>query len=209
MQFWYNMYGATIGSLSVSVLVQGSSSPTKVWELSGTQGNQWKNAQVNIVSNKAYQVSSFINRLIDLINVEMWSICNSVKIWKFIRFVHRVISRVKQISHVLSHFKKIVYHSAYWIYDCHVSMVINVGQACKLFIIKDILEIYSQQCLLSVYIDTDHRRARQWVHWRHSHWWHLLWLLYSMQFDPKQCSALSVHDHHGYNTGIISHSHSL
>lgn len=57
MQFWYNMYGATIGSLSVSVLVQGSSSPTKVWELSGAQGNQWKNAQVNIVSNKAYQVS--------------------------------------------------------------------------------------------------------------------------------------------------------
>lgn len=73
MQFWYNMYGATIGSLSVSVLVQGSSSPTKVWELLGTQGNQWKNAQVNIVSNKAYQVSSFITRLIDLINFEMCS----------------------------------------------------------------------------------------------------------------------------------------
>lgn len=74
MQFWYNMYGATIGSLSVSVLVQGSSSPTKVWELLGTQGNQWKNAQVNIVSNKAYQVSSFITRLIDLIHIEMCSI---------------------------------------------------------------------------------------------------------------------------------------
>lgn len=65
MQFWYNMYGATIGSLSVSVLTQGSTSPTKVWELSGAQGNQWKNAQVNIVSNQAYQVSSFITRLID------------------------------------------------------------------------------------------------------------------------------------------------
>lgn len=76
MQFWYNMYGATIGSLSVSVLVQGSSSPTKVWELSGTQGNQWKNAQVNIVSNKAYQVSSFITRFIDMINIEM---CFDVK----------------------------------------------------------------------------------------------------------------------------------
>lgn len=89
MQFWYNMYGATIGSLSVSVLVQGSSSPTKVWELSGAQGNQWKNAQVNIVSNKAYQVSSFITRLIDLINIEMCSIWNSVKKnWKFKRFVH-------------------------------------------------------------------------------------------------------------------------
>lgn len=88
MQFWYNMYGATIGSLSVSVLVQGSSSPTKVWELSGAQGNQWKNAQVNIVSNKAYQVSSFITRLIDLIHVEMCSMWNSLKIWKFKRFVH-------------------------------------------------------------------------------------------------------------------------
>lgn len=65
MQFWYNMYGATIGSLSVSVLTQGSTSPTKVWELSGAQGYQWKNAQVNIVSNQAYQVSSFITRLID------------------------------------------------------------------------------------------------------------------------------------------------
>lgn len=69
MQFWYNMYGATIGSLYVSVLSQGSNTPTKVWELSGAQGNQWLNGQVNIVSNSPYQVSFSVD---DLCSFYLW-----------------------------------------------------------------------------------------------------------------------------------------
>lgn len=56
MHFWYNMFGATIGSLSVSIQASGSSTPVKLWELSGAQGNQWNSAQVNIVSTQPYQV---------------------------------------------------------------------------------------------------------------------------------------------------------
>ncbi|KAK0068562.1 MAM and LDL-receptor class A domain-containing protein 2, partial [Biomphalaria pfeifferi] len=52
--FWYNMYGADIGSLKVLVLNNASydaiSSEATLWELDGQTGPQWMGAQVNISS---------------------------------------------------------------------------------------------------------------------------------------------------------------
>lgn len=44
--FWYHMYGSAIGQLSVSTLV--GTVKSEVWSLSGNQGNQWKQAVVDI-----------------------------------------------------------------------------------------------------------------------------------------------------------------
>ncbi|KAH9494980.1 hypothetical protein Btru_018316 [Bulinus truncatus] len=52
--FWYNMFGADIGSLKVLVLNNASydaiSSEATLWELDGQTGPQWMSAQVNISS---------------------------------------------------------------------------------------------------------------------------------------------------------------
>ncbi|XP_052230823.1 MAM and LDL-receptor class A domain-containing protein 1-like [Dreissena polymorpha] len=46
--FWYHMYGTTIGRLVIHQRSLGSSSPTEIWIKSGDQGNQWRKAQVTV-----------------------------------------------------------------------------------------------------------------------------------------------------------------
>ncbi|XP_033751988.1 MAM and LDL-receptor class A domain-containing protein 1-like [Pecten maximus] len=56
LHFWYNMFGSRLGTLQVWKQPQGGNA-TKIWELSGNQGNLWKNAVVPIGSmTTAYQV---------------------------------------------------------------------------------------------------------------------------------------------------------
>ena len=54
-QFYYNMYGNGVGLLQVFVQQSGQNA-TKIWELSGNQGQQWTHGQINFQSNNAYQV---------------------------------------------------------------------------------------------------------------------------------------------------------
>lgn len=53
--FYYHMFGPTIGTLSVYIAV-GVSESLK-WTLSGSQGDEWKDAHVTISSNSHFYVS--------------------------------------------------------------------------------------------------------------------------------------------------------
>lgn len=53
--FWYHMYGPSIGTLYVYATVYGKESLR--WTRSGTQGNEWKQVQLTIISADDYQVN--------------------------------------------------------------------------------------------------------------------------------------------------------
>lgn len=56
--FWYHMYGATVGSLNVYVTGDANLGQS-VWRKVGTQGNVWKQAQVDVnlgSSSRSYMV---------------------------------------------------------------------------------------------------------------------------------------------------------
>ena len=56
MQFWYHMYGGSIGSLNV-YLKTGSLYPgTRMWTKSRDQGNQWLIGQVSITTSNGFNV---------------------------------------------------------------------------------------------------------------------------------------------------------
>lgn len=61
LQFWYHMYGSTVGSLSVYKLVTPTRGP-RIWRMSGNLGDEWLVAQVSVWSplrsyNIAFQAS--------------------------------------------------------------------------------------------------------------------------------------------------------
>lgn len=56
LNFWYHMYGAHINSLNVYVL-RGSALGTPVWTKHGTQGNAWKQGQVQTNVQGQFSVS--------------------------------------------------------------------------------------------------------------------------------------------------------
>lgn len=58
LQFYYHMFGATIGTLNVYV-TYSSFWRTKVWSKSGNQSNSWNIAQVSFSSFVSYNVSRF------------------------------------------------------------------------------------------------------------------------------------------------------
>ena len=58
MSFWFYMYGDGMGSFSV--YLKDTSSTKKLWGLDGDQGEDWKNAKVDISSPSSYQVNNQI-----------------------------------------------------------------------------------------------------------------------------------------------------
>ena len=53
--FWYHMYGPHINALNVYLMTGGS--PLKLWTRVGDNGDNWRYAQVDLVSNNLdYQV---------------------------------------------------------------------------------------------------------------------------------------------------------
>ena len=56
LQFWYHMYGTTIGGLNVLFLQNGTRT-SPIWSLSGNQGNLWRMAQVTLKNLVDFKVS--------------------------------------------------------------------------------------------------------------------------------------------------------
>lgn len=55
LRFWYHMYGADIGTLNVYARQTSLRKPS--WSKSGTQGNIWKSAEVDISLIAKYTVN--------------------------------------------------------------------------------------------------------------------------------------------------------
>ena len=53
--FWYYMYGNETGSLAVSLLDKSNTHRT-AWQLSGDQGQGWKEGVINLLSNDTARV---------------------------------------------------------------------------------------------------------------------------------------------------------
>ena len=58
MQFWYHMYGNSIGQLNVYLKTRSGYPGTKVWTMSRNQGNQWLIGQVKITTSSSFNVST-------------------------------------------------------------------------------------------------------------------------------------------------------
>jgi hypothetical protein len=50
ISFWYHMYGNDMGTLKVQASIDGGNNWSDVWSLSGNQGNQWYQAEVNLTT---------------------------------------------------------------------------------------------------------------------------------------------------------------
>lgn len=59
MTFYYSMYGADVGNLSVYAMTGNSLPTTPIWTQSGNQGNQWQMAQTSIQPTTTYRVGGF------------------------------------------------------------------------------------------------------------------------------------------------------
>jgi hypothetical protein len=46
MDFWYHMYGSSVGILRIWILPNGTVNPIPLWELQNNQGNQWKQGRI-------------------------------------------------------------------------------------------------------------------------------------------------------------------
>lgn len=55
MQFWYHMYGTTIGSLNIYIQNNGSQA-RQIWSRTGNQQNIWRHGQVNLNNYGPYKV---------------------------------------------------------------------------------------------------------------------------------------------------------
>ena len=57
--FWYHMFGSTVGSLNMYVdkFVGDSFNRTKMWEKDGTQGNQWNEQKITLMSSDPWKVT--------------------------------------------------------------------------------------------------------------------------------------------------------
>ncbi|XP_066300039.1 MAM and LDL-receptor class A domain-containing protein 2-like [Branchiostoma lanceolatum] len=55
LSFWYHMFGPHIGSLSVHMQQEGQAK-AMVWQLQGTQANDWKQAHISIMTPVGYRL---------------------------------------------------------------------------------------------------------------------------------------------------------
>lgn len=61
LQFWYHMYGSSIGSLNIYVKTGTAYPGRQMWTRSGNQGNQWLIGQVSITTSSGFNVSVVAN----------------------------------------------------------------------------------------------------------------------------------------------------
>lgn len=50
IDFWYHMYGAAMGTISLEISANYGSTWSNVWSLTGDQGNSWQKATVDLIS---------------------------------------------------------------------------------------------------------------------------------------------------------------
>ena len=64
LTFWYHMYGSGMGELNVYVKPTKGAPMTKVWSLNGDKGDEWKMAQVTLISSASdYQVRLLLDNV--------------------------------------------------------------------------------------------------------------------------------------------------
>lgn len=56
LKFWYHMYGATVGSLTIGIR-NNRGEDTAIETISGNFGNNWLLSQLDLVSETSFQVS--------------------------------------------------------------------------------------------------------------------------------------------------------
>lgn len=111
LNFWYHMYGSSIGSLEIIYRVYSGSKPEKVlWRLNGQQHNSekspWLNARVPIDMSADHSVSLYM-----YIFSVAWSIRLMLRISSCLKYY-----KIFQISTIpeISHFFPMIWHNL-WI----------------------------------------------------------------------------------------------
>jgi hypothetical protein len=56
MEFWYHMYGSSIGTLNIIQKTLQAGTETTVWSLSGNKGDMWKLGRLPIYSDERYSI---------------------------------------------------------------------------------------------------------------------------------------------------------
>jgi len=54
LSFWYNMNGNSVGTLTVEIDTTGQGSWVSIWSLSGSQGNTWQEAEIDLTNFQSY-----------------------------------------------------------------------------------------------------------------------------------------------------------
>ena len=60
-QFWYHMYGSSIGKLNLYIKKTGQALGSARWSRSTNQGNKWSIGQLSISSQSSYKVLTFLS----------------------------------------------------------------------------------------------------------------------------------------------------
>ena len=56
IRFWYFMYGTNVNRLSVSTVVSQTDDPVRSWSMTGSQGDGWKKANVDLTIGRKFKV---------------------------------------------------------------------------------------------------------------------------------------------------------
>ena len=73
MNFYYHMYGSTIGTLRVWLLQDGATNPLPLWELHGQQANSWQPAKLSIPNQTGRFRVSVVSTACSVMYVEQCS----------------------------------------------------------------------------------------------------------------------------------------
>ena len=67
-QFWYYMYGANVGKLTVYIIqkFQAMGKMISIWKKLGSVGPRWRHLTIDITSNTAFQVTNIYTNFVPL-----------------------------------------------------------------------------------------------------------------------------------------------
>lgn len=70
MNFYYHMYGPTVGTLRIWILPNGTVNPIPLWELKNNQGNQWNQGRIALPRQTGtFMVSSYLIHKIQSLDI--------------------------------------------------------------------------------------------------------------------------------------------